>query len=130
MMVADNMRVALVTAHIPLQKVPATLSRDLVRFRLDQLSKSLEIDFGISKPVIAVLGLNPHAGENGHLGKEEEEIIRPAIVESKKSGNLTMGPYPADGFFGSMQFKNSMRSWRCITIRDSHRLKWYTSRMA
>jgi len=105
MMVSEQMRVALVTSHIPIQQVSATVTKELIRNKLGQLIKSLEIDFGHSKPVIAVLGLNPHAGENGHLGKEEEEIIRPVIVEAKKSGDIIMGPYPADGFFGSMRFK-------------------------
>jgi len=105
MMISDQMRVALVTSHIPLQNVSSTVTKELIRSKLEKLTKSLDVDFGISKPAIAVLGLNPHAGENGHLGKEEEEIIRPIIVEAKKSGDIIMGPYPADGFFGSMRFK-------------------------
>jgi 4-hydroxythreonine-4-phosphate dehydrogenase len=105
MMVADDMRVALATAHLPLQQVPATLKRELLRSKLDVLLQSLHVDFGIGKPVVAVLGLNPHAGENGDIGKEDEEIIRPIIVEAKKSGEIIMGPYPADGFFGAMRFK-------------------------
>ena len=105
MLVSDQMRVALATSHVPLQKVSSSLNKELIRHKLEQLIKSLEVDFGISKPVIAVLGLNPHAGENGHLGKEEDDVIRPVIIEVKKSGDLIMGPYPADGFFGSMRFK-------------------------
>jgi 4-hydroxythreonine-4-phosphate dehydrogenase len=105
MMVADQMRVALVTSHLPLQKVPSSLTKELIRSKLDLLIKSLDVDFGISQPVIAVLGLNPHAGENGHIGKEEEDLIRPVIVEAKKSGDIVMGPYSADGFFGAMRFK-------------------------
>lgn len=101
MMIADNMRIALATTHLPIKEVAATLSKDKLKARLDQLTRTLQIDFGISKPVIAVLGLNPHAGENGNIGKEEEEIIRPVIIEAKKSGQLVMGPFPADGFFGS-----------------------------
>ena len=105
MMVSDQMRLALVTSHVPLQKVSSTITKELIRSQLDQLTKALVVDFGIQKPVTAVLGLNPHAGENGHLGKEEEDIIRPVIIEAKKSGEIIMGPYPADGFFGSMRFK-------------------------
>lgn len=105
MMVSDTMRVALVTSHVPVQQVSPILKRELIRTKLDQLIQSLQVDFGISKPVIAVLGLNPHAGENGQIGKEEEEIIRPVIVEAKKSGDIIMGPYPADGFFGAMRFQ-------------------------
>lgn len=102
MMVSDTLKVALATTHIPLQKVSASITKELIRSRIDILLKTMEIDFGIAKPVIAVLGLNPHAGENGMLGREDEDIIRPAIIEAKKSGELIMGPYPADGFFGSM----------------------------
>jgi 4-hydroxythreonine-4-phosphate dehydrogenase len=105
MMVSDQMRVALATTHLPLQKVSSALNKELIRHKLDQFIKSLEIDFGIGKPVIAVLGLNPHAGENGLIGKEEDDISRPVIVEVKKSGDIIMGPYPADGFFGSLSFK-------------------------
>jgi 4-hydroxythreonine-4-phosphate dehydrogenase len=105
MMVTDTMRMALVTTHLPLQDVAAAITRDRLRAKLDTLIQSLKIDFGINRPVIAVLGLNPHAGENGLLGKEEEDIIRPVIIEAKKSGDIIMGPYPADGFFGSMNHR-------------------------
>jgi 4-hydroxythreonine-4-phosphate dehydrogenase len=105
MMVADQMRIALATAHVPVQQVASVLTKEVLRNKLEKLKQSLKNDFGIGKPVIAVLGLNPHAGENGHLGKEEEDIIRPAIVEAKKQGDIVMGPYPADGFFGAMRFQ-------------------------
>ncbi|HEY3387205.1 MAG TPA: 4-hydroxythreonine-4-phosphate dehydrogenase PdxA [Saprospiraceae bacterium] len=105
MMVTDTLKVAMVTGHLPLSQVPPAITRENIRTKLDMLIKSLQIDFGIARPVIAVLGLNPHAGENGFLGKEEEEIIRPAIIEAKKSGEIIMGPYSADGFFGSMNHK-------------------------
>jgi 4-hydroxythreonine-4-phosphate dehydrogenase len=104
MMVADNRRMALNTVHIPLRDVPSAISVEGIKSKLNALIKSLQIDFGISRPMIAVLGLNPHAGENGTIGKEEEEIIRPAILECKKAGNVVMGPFPSDGFFGSMNF--------------------------
>lgn len=103
MMISDDLRVALMTTHLPLRKVAESITKEYVLRRIDQLVQALQIDFGISKPVIAVLGLNPHAGENGTLGKEEEDILQPAILELKKAGNLVMGPYPADGFFGSMK---------------------------
>ena len=103
MMVADRMRVALVTAHTPLSDVPAALTKEKLKSTLELLQRTLQVDFAIGKPTIAVLGLNPHAGESGRIGHEEEEIIRPAIIEAKKSGMLVMGPYPADGFFGAMQ---------------------------
>ncbi len=105
MMVADNRRMALMTVHLPLSDVPAAITSAGLKSKLNTLINSLQIDFGISRPTIAVLGLNPHAGENGTIGKEEEEIIQPAILELKKSGNLVMGPFPADGFFGSINYK-------------------------
>ncbi len=103
MMVAEGMRIALATTHLPIQKVAPAIQRDLLRHKLDQLIHTLQVDFGIAKPVIAVLGLNPHAGENGHIGREDDEIIRPVIVEAKKSGDIIMGPFPADGFFGAFR---------------------------
>lgn len=103
MMISDNLRVALMTTHIPMSGVVASITKDRLRAKLDLLIKTLQVDFSISKPVIAVLGLNPHAGENGTLGKEEEDTLRPAIIEAKKSGDLIMGPFSADGFFGSMK---------------------------
>lgn len=103
MMVADRMRIALVTGHTAVRDVAASLSKEKVRGALELLERTLQVDFGISRPVIAVLGLNPHAGENNRIGTEEEDIIRPVIIEAKKSGHLVMGPYPADGFFGAMQ---------------------------
>ncbi len=105
MMVSDSLRVALMSSHIPLQNVPSSITKEIFRAKLNLLIETLQRDFGISRPVIAVLGLNPHAGESGSIGKEEEEILRPAIIEAKKSGDLVMGPFPADGFFGSMQHK-------------------------
>jgi 4-hydroxythreonine-4-phosphate dehydrogenase len=103
MMVSEKLRVALATTHLPLQNVSATITRELIRSKLDILIKTLQADFGILKPVIAVLGLNPHAGESGQMGREEEDTIRPAIIEAKKSGHIVMGPFSADGFFGSLQ---------------------------
>jgi len=105
MMVSDSFRVALVTAHIALNQVSASITKENIRSKLDLLVKTMQVDFGIARPVIAVLGLNPHAGESGNIGREEEDIIRPAIIEAKKSGDIIMGPYPADGFFGSMNHK-------------------------
>ena len=81
MMISDNLKVALMTTHIPLSKVSGTITKEGLIARLDLLTKTLQMDFGITKPVIAVLGLNPHAGESGTLGREDEEIIQPAIME-------------------------------------------------
>lgn len=100
----DNLRVGLVTAHVPLKDVASTITKELVMKKIRLMHDALKVDFGGERPSIAVLGLNPHAGEEGMLGDEEEKIIRPAVVEMKKKGIMVMGPFPADGFFGSGQF--------------------------
>lgn len=105
MMVDENLRVALVTTHLPLKEVPSQLTESMIKGKLDQLISSLQKDFGIDKPKIAVLGLNPHAGEKGKMGHEESEIITPVIQEYGKEA-LVFGPYPADGFFGSENRRN------------------------
>ena len=99
LMVADNMRVGLVTEHIPISEVSNNISKEKIHSKLRILKESLRKDFGIDKPRIAVLGLNPHAGDEGLVGKEEEEIIRPAIIEARKNDLLVFGPYSADAFF-------------------------------
>ncbi len=101
---ADSLRVALVTAHLPLTKVAETITKELVLDKIMQFNSSLKRDFGIHAPRIAVLSLNPHAGENGLLGSEEGEIITPAIAEARAARVMAFGPYPADGFFGSGHF--------------------------
>jgi 4-hydroxythreonine-4-phosphate dehydrogenase len=104
MMISSVLKVALVTSHVPIQEVSKLITKELIIRKLTQLENSLIKDFGIIKPKIAVLGLNPHAGENGKLGREENEIIIPAIQEKFNAGSLVYGPYPADGFFGSSAF--------------------------
>ena len=104
MMVSNKLRVGLVTEHIALSKVSETITKALILSKLNLMEQSLRVDFGIEKPHIAVLGLNPHAGDEGLLGSEEEEIIRPAIIEAKKNGMYVAGPFSADGLFGSSQF--------------------------
>ncbi|MEZ4721447.1 MAG: 4-hydroxythreonine-4-phosphate dehydrogenase PdxA [Flavobacteriales bacterium] len=99
----DNLRVALVSGHIPLKEIASSLSRDKILNKLRAFSKSLMQDFGINRPRIAVLGLNPHSGDNGLLGDEESITIRPAIETAIAEGILAFGPYPADGLFGSAQ---------------------------
>jgi 4-hydroxythreonine-4-phosphate dehydrogenase len=103
MLVSDAMRIAFVTGHIPLQKVAANLSVAAILTKLRVMHESLKKDFGIRKPRIAVLGLNPHAGDNGLLGNEENDIIIPAINEARHAGFILAGPFSADGFFGSGQ---------------------------
>jgi len=101
MMVSDNLRVALATTHISLKEVAEVLTKELITAKIHALNASLKKDFKIIRPRIAVLGLNPHAGEKGALGSEEADIINPAIQQAKQDGILVNGPFPADGFFGS-----------------------------
>ena len=100
-----SLRVALVTGHLPLTQVPITITKDRILDCLSAFEYSLQYDFAINKPRIAVLSLNPHGGEEGLLGDEEQYIISPAIEEAKKNGILCFGPYAADGFFGTDHYK-------------------------
>ena len=105
LMVGENIKIGVATNHIPISKVANTLTADNIFGKLKILNKSLINDFCHTTPRIAVLGLNPHAGDNGLIGSEEENIIIPAIDNAKSIGINTFGPYPADGFFGSGNYK-------------------------
>ena len=98
-MVSEIMKVAFVTGHIPLSKVKTSITTENIILKIKQLNTSLIQDFGIRTPKISVLGLNPHAGENGLLGEEENNCIIPAVKKLKEEGILAFGPYPADSFF-------------------------------
>lgn len=104
-MIAENMRVALVTEHVPVKDITSFITRENILSKLQIINNSLKKDFGIDKPKIAVLGLNPHAGDEGLVGKEEEEIIKPAIKEAKHKDIFCFGPYPADAFFARGQYE-------------------------
>ena len=104
-MVADKLKVAIATGHIPVIEIGTKLTTVLIADKLKSLNKSLIEDFGINKPKIAVLGLNPHAGDGGLLGSEEQEIIVPAIEKVKKENIIAVGPYSADGYFGASIYK-------------------------
>lgn len=104
-MVSNELKVALVTNHVALKDVAANVNKETVKKKLKIFNQSLINDFGISKPTIAVLGLNPHAGDEGAIGSEEQDFIKPLIIEAKKNGLFAMGPYSADGFFGSTQYQ-------------------------
>lgn len=106
MMCSENLRVGLVTIHIPVSKISASINKERITERLRQLRTLLKQDFGIVEPRIAVLSLNPHAGDGGLLGDEESEIIKPAIVEAFQEGVLAYGPFAADGLFASGNYKN------------------------
>ena len=99
LMVAENMKVALLTEHVAIGDVAKNISKEQIIKKINLLKNSLKKDFGIDKPKIAVLGLNPHAGDEGLVGKEEKEIIRPAVLEAKKNDCIVLGPYSADAFF-------------------------------
>lgn len=101
LMLSESMRIGVVTGHLPLEQVSANISQEKVLEKLRLLNNSLKQDFGIRKPKIAVLGLNPHAGDQGVLGKEEDDIISPALQKAKEENIISFGPYPADSFFGS-----------------------------
>jgi 4-hydroxythreonine-4-phosphate dehydrogenase len=96
---ARDLRVALVTTHIPLKTVSAALSQDLILDTIQIIAKDLQVRFGIARPVLRIAGLNPHAGESGHLGREEIEIISPAIKAAQSLGIEVAGPYPGDTMF-------------------------------
>lgn len=105
LLLKDNLRVGLVTDHVPLREVAQHITKDNIVKKAKLMAKSLLEDFGIRKGKIAILGLNPHAGDGGALGKEEQEIIAPAVEQLKNEGVLAFGPYAADGFFGSGAFE-------------------------
>jgi 4-hydroxythreonine-4-phosphate dehydrogenase len=101
LLVSDTLRIGFVTNHIPLKEVPKVITKELIIKKLNLINKSLINDFNIVAPKIAVLGLNPHAGDNNIMGSEEKEIIQPAMEVAKSQGVMAFGPFPADGFFGS-----------------------------
>lgn len=100
---ADNLRVALVTEHVPVKSIAQNITKEAILSKLNLLHQSLRRDFGIDKPKIAVLGLNPHAGDEGLVGNEEEQIIKPALKEAKQN-ILAFGPYSADAFFARRSY--------------------------
>ena len=106
MMISDRMRVALVCNHTPIAKVAETITEDRILSKLAVLNDTLKKDFTCRKPRIAVLALNPHAGDNGLIGEEETNIIRPAVAKAQEQGIWAFGPYSADGFFGAGQYNH------------------------
>lgn len=104
LMVGENLRIGVVTGHIPVSEIARNISIEAIVSKLHIMNKSLIEDFAIRKPRIAVLALNPHASDKGTIGNEEEKIIIPAIEQAKAENIMALGPYPADGFFGSSNF--------------------------
>jgi 4-hydroxythreonine-4-phosphate dehydrogenase len=101
LLVDDTLRVGLVTNHIAVKDVASTIDTTSINQKLELLYKSLQRDFMIHKPRIALLGLNPHSGDNGLIGKEEKDVIAPIVVKAREKGMITLGPFAADGFFGN-----------------------------
>jgi len=105
-LMSNELRIGLITGHIPVSEISKTITTDLIQKKVTILHKTLVQDFAISKPKIAILGLNPHCGDNGVIGNEDDEIVRPIITEIQSEGKLVYGPYAADSFFGSGNYKN------------------------
>lgn len=105
-LMTNTLRVALVTGHIPVSQVPSQITVENIVTKLQVFNQSLKQDFTIIKPRIAVLALNPHVGDNGVIGNEEAEIIKPAMEEAERLGVMSFGPFPADGFFGSKMYED------------------------
>ncbi|MDB9954782.1 4-hydroxythreonine-4-phosphate dehydrogenase PdxA [Flavobacteriaceae bacterium] len=105
-MVSDDLKVGLLTDHVPVSEVSNKITAELIEKKISIIYKSLVQDFSIRMPRIAVLGINPHTGDNGVIGSEDDTVLRPALETIKKTGKLVYGPYSADSFFGSKNYKN------------------------
>ncbi|MGM0391679.1 MAG: 4-hydroxythreonine-4-phosphate dehydrogenase PdxA [Bacteroidota bacterium] len=106
LMITDNLKVGLLTDHVPLKDIAQIITPELIEKKIATIQKTLQQDFRISKPKIAVLGINPHSGDHGLIGQEDETILKPTIQKLKDKGNLVFGPYAADSFFGSKNHEN------------------------
>ncbi|MBT8244290.1 MAG: 4-hydroxythreonine-4-phosphate dehydrogenase PdxA [Winogradskyella sp.] len=105
-MVSEDLRVGLLTDHVPVKDVANHITEDLIQNKIATVSKSLKEDFAIPKPKIAVLAINPHAGDNGVIGNEDDTVLKPTLKKLRHDGNLVYGPYSADSFFGSSSYQN------------------------
>ncbi|GAA3592192.1 4-hydroxythreonine-4-phosphate dehydrogenase PdxA [Flavivirga amylovorans] len=105
-MVTESLRVGLLTDHVPVKDIVDHITEDLIVKKIDTVYDSLKRDFKIGKPKIAVLGINPHTGDNGVIGSEDDAVLRPTLKKIKENGKLVFGPYAADSFFGSSNYKN------------------------
>ena len=105
-MVTENLRIGLLTDHLAVKDVPEAITPELIRNKIRVMENALKMDFGIRKPKIALLGINPHSGDNGVIGKEDDEVLKPVIRELSDDGHLVYGPYAADSFFGSQGYKS------------------------
>ena len=105
-MISDNLKVGLLTDHVPLKDIASVITPELIEKKIAIITNTLKQDFRISKPKIAVLGINPHSGDNGLIGNEDEEILKPTLQKIRDKGTLVYGPYAADSFFGSKNYAN------------------------
>ncbi|WP_019669287.1 4-hydroxythreonine-4-phosphate dehydrogenase PdxA [Eudoraea adriatica] len=105
-MVTENLRIGLLTDHLAVKDVPEAITPELIRNKIRIMENTLKMDFGIRKPKIALLGINPHSGDNGVIGKEDDEVLKPVIRELSNEGHLVYGPYAADSFFGSEAYRS------------------------
>jgi len=105
-MVTDNLKIGLLTDHVAVKDAPAAINPILIRTKVRTIEKSLQMDFGVRRPKVALLGINPHSGDNGTIGQEDEDVLKPVIKEMSDAGHLVFGPYSADSFFGSDGYKN------------------------
>lgn len=105
-MITEFLKVGLLTDHVPVKDVSSHITKALILSKIETIYNTLKTDFGIRKPKIAVLGINPHTGDNGVIGDEDDAVMRPTLKEIRASGKLVYGPYAADSFFGSNAYKN------------------------
>lgn len=105
-MVSNGLKVGLLTDHVPVKDISKNITKSLIDKKINTVYSTLQMDFNIRRPKIAVLGINPHTGDNGVIGKEDDTVLRPALKELVDSGKLVYGPYAADSFFGSGNYKN------------------------
>ena len=105
-MITDNLKIGLLTDHVALKDIASVITPELIEKKINIIQQTLKQDFRVEKPKIAVLGINPHSGDHGVIGKEDEEILKPTIQKIRDKGDLVFGPYSADSFFGSKNYKN------------------------
>jgi 4-hydroxythreonine-4-phosphate dehydrogenase len=105
-MVSDNIKVGLFTDHVPLKDISSRITPELIKKKIKTIKQSLEQDFRVNRPKIAVMGINPHTGDDGVIGKEDDDVIRPTLAEINKENLYVYGPYAADSFFGTKNYKN------------------------
>ncbi|MBL6649504.1 MAG: 4-hydroxythreonine-4-phosphate dehydrogenase PdxA [Flavobacteriaceae bacterium] len=104
-MITENLKIGLLTDHIPLKSVYSQITEERIQQKISLINSSLKQDFGITKPKIAILSIDPHVGDGGVIGSDDDEILKPTLVEMSKSGDLIFGPFSSDSFFGSDQYK-------------------------